>query len=183
MSNTIQVKRGANASLPTLNAGEFGFSTDTKQIYIGDGAANHELAKKADILSQDPISYRVATGEALTIADYEQLLIYSRYLIEGTGKLTIDGAGEIVVIGGHVDEVNTTIYSGSGVFNSTTGVVISIGADMGGTGYSVIITITAANPVNVGEISVESKSATQFTVKNTGSDASSTFDWILVNRN
>ena len=43
MANTVQVRRGANASLPTLNAGEFGFSTDTHQIYIGDGAANHEL--------------------------------------------------------------------------------------------------------------------------------------------
>ena len=47
MSNTIQIRRGANASLPTLNAGEFGFSTDSKQVYIGDGAANHELAKAA----------------------------------------------------------------------------------------------------------------------------------------
>lgn len=45
MANTIQVRRGANASLPTLSAGEFGFSTDTKQIYIGDGAGNHELAR------------------------------------------------------------------------------------------------------------------------------------------
>jgi len=45
MPNTIQVRRGANASLPTLNAGEFGFSTDTHQVYIGDGAANHELVK------------------------------------------------------------------------------------------------------------------------------------------
>ena len=52
MANTIQMRRGANASLPVLNAGEFGFSTDTKQIYIGDGAANHELvrAKLASVL-------------------------------------------------------------------------------------------------------------------------------------
>jgi uncharacterized cupin superfamily protein len=43
MANTIQVKRGANASLPTLAAGEFGFSTDTKQVHIGDGTTNHEV--------------------------------------------------------------------------------------------------------------------------------------------
>jgi len=43
MANIIQVKRGAFASLPTLAAGEFGFSTDTKQVHIGDGAANHEV--------------------------------------------------------------------------------------------------------------------------------------------
>lgn len=45
MANTIQVRRGANASLPTLNAAELGFSTDTHQVYIGDGAANHEIAR------------------------------------------------------------------------------------------------------------------------------------------
>lgn len=43
MTNTIQVKRGANASLPILAQGEFGFSTDTKQLHIGDGVANHEV--------------------------------------------------------------------------------------------------------------------------------------------
>lgn len=43
MVNTIQIKKGAFASLPTLAAGELGFSTDTKQLHIGDGAANHEV--------------------------------------------------------------------------------------------------------------------------------------------
>lgn len=45
MANTIQVKRGAFASLPTLAAGEFGFSTDAgaQKLHIGDGAANHEV--------------------------------------------------------------------------------------------------------------------------------------------
>jgi hypothetical protein len=56
MSNTLQVKRGSKASLPTLNAGELGFCTDTHDIYIGDGAANHQLitydifSAKGDIL-------------------------------------------------------------------------------------------------------------------------------------
>lgn len=54
MSNTLQVRRGANASLPTLNAGELGFSTDTHQVYIGDGATNHELLTSAKI---DDTSY------------------------------------------------------------------------------------------------------------------------------
>ena len=49
MVNLIQVKRGAFASLPTLAAGEFGFSTDTKQVHIGDGAANDELVRFGSI--------------------------------------------------------------------------------------------------------------------------------------
>lgn len=43
MANTIQVKRGAFASLPVLAAGEFGFCTDTFQTYIGNGGTNYEL--------------------------------------------------------------------------------------------------------------------------------------------
>jgi len=43
MANTIQVKRGANASLPTLAAGEIGWSTDTFQSYIGNGGTNYEI--------------------------------------------------------------------------------------------------------------------------------------------
>ena len=44
MANTIQVKRGAFGSIPTLEVGEFGFSTDaTKRLHIGDGSENHEV--------------------------------------------------------------------------------------------------------------------------------------------
>jgi len=43
MTNTIQVRRGSSGSLPTLNVGEFGFTTDSYQTFIGDGVTNHEL--------------------------------------------------------------------------------------------------------------------------------------------
>ena len=45
MSNKIQIKRGAYASIPTLSAGEFGFSTDAalKKLHIGDGSTNYEV--------------------------------------------------------------------------------------------------------------------------------------------
>lgn len=47
MANTIQIKRGPFASLPTLAAGEFALCTDTtKRLFIGDGAVNHEIATK-----------------------------------------------------------------------------------------------------------------------------------------
>ena len=44
MSNTIQVNRGAYSTLPTLNAGELAFTTDSYRLFVGDGSANHELA-------------------------------------------------------------------------------------------------------------------------------------------
>lgn len=44
ISNKIQIKRGAYASLPSpLSEGEFGLCTDTKQVYIGDGSNNFEV--------------------------------------------------------------------------------------------------------------------------------------------
>lgn len=61
MSNTIQIKRGANADLPTLNAGEFGFSTDTHQAYIGDGVDNHELATVAYVDAAIAIALKKAS--------------------------------------------------------------------------------------------------------------------------
>ena len=74
MTNTIQVRRGANASIPILAAGEFGFSTDTKQLHIGDGTANHE-AVMADLFDVQTILAATVddTPTALTVG--EQTLV------------------------------------------------------------------------------------------------------------
>jgi hypothetical protein len=39
----IQLYRGAEASLPTLAAGEPAFTTDSKKLFVGDGVTNHEI--------------------------------------------------------------------------------------------------------------------------------------------
>jgi len=44
MSNTIQVRRGAEANLPTLAAGELGFCTDTHELYVGTGSGNIKIS-------------------------------------------------------------------------------------------------------------------------------------------
>lgn len=43
MTNTLQIKRGLQTNLPVLAVGELGYSTDEYRIFIGDGAANHEI--------------------------------------------------------------------------------------------------------------------------------------------
>lgn len=40
MAQTILVKRGLKINIPTLAAGEMGFCTDTKEVFVGDGASN-----------------------------------------------------------------------------------------------------------------------------------------------
>ena len=47
MFQKIQVRRGLRSELPILSAGEIGFCTDTKEIFIGDGVANIAFANKA----------------------------------------------------------------------------------------------------------------------------------------
>jgi hypothetical protein len=49
MPQKIQVKRGVKANLPTLSVGEPAFTTDTKQVFVGDGTTNVELAKQTDL--------------------------------------------------------------------------------------------------------------------------------------
>lgn len=44
MANKIQVKRGPRAKLPTLSVGEFGFCTDTLELFIGSSSGNIPLA-------------------------------------------------------------------------------------------------------------------------------------------
>jgi hypothetical protein len=53
MSNIVKFNRGPVASLPTLNAGEPAFTTDTHKVYVGDGATNHLLAMASELHTQN----------------------------------------------------------------------------------------------------------------------------------
>jgi len=74
----------------------------------------------------------------------------------------------------------TTMYGGTGTFNSTTGEVITIGVTMDNTTYKVNITATSDPSGTLGEVWVTSKSTTQFTVKNSGSNITATYDWVVM---
>lgn len=48
MAQTIQIKRGTKAELTSygvLKAGELGFCSDTKEVYIGDGTSNSMVGR------------------------------------------------------------------------------------------------------------------------------------------
>ena len=53
MANIIKFNRGAVADIPTLNAGEPAFTTDTHKVYVGDGATNYLLAMSTDLHTQN----------------------------------------------------------------------------------------------------------------------------------
>lgn len=75
MANTIQVKRGAKTNLPTLNQGEFGYCTDTDEVYIGNGSANIQIAQVGKVITS-LISevVKTATGN-LSVAEVSGTII------------------------------------------------------------------------------------------------------------
>jgi hypothetical protein len=77
MANTIQIKRGLFASLPTLAAGELGLCTDaTKRVFIGDGAANHEFMMK-NLFAATSFLYAATEGAPVSKTPAETLALLS----------------------------------------------------------------------------------------------------------
>lgn len=76
MANTLQIKRGTKINLPTLSAGEFGLTTDTDELYIGNGASNIQLVTEdwvttsvGDPGSDTSVPSEQAVREALNTID------------------------------------------------------------------------------------------------------------------
>lgn len=65
MSNIVKFNRGLVASLPTLNAGEPAFTTDTHKVYVGDGATNYLLAMASELHTQNTDTF-LSIATALT---------------------------------------------------------------------------------------------------------------------
>lgn len=75
MAVTLQFKRGLKSNLPTLSAGEPGFCTDTYELFIGDGATNHQVVM-ADLFNAGTFLYATSdnTPEAKTRAEVLSIL-------------------------------------------------------------------------------------------------------------
>jgi len=64
MANKIQVKRGLVATIPVGDSGELLFTTDTKDLYVGDGTTNNKLQKD---LGYTPVpNTRTVAGKPLS---------------------------------------------------------------------------------------------------------------------
>jgi len=105
MANTIQVRRGTAAELVgvALTQAELGYATDTDQVWIGDGAANHEFAMKNTIAAMKGIAYTafseltIATGVITVTQMYHTVDIETE--IDATDDLvTINGGATVNLI-------------------------------------------------------------------------------------
>lgn len=69
MTSKIKIRRGTKAQLPSLEMAEPGFTTDTKELYIGDGVSNVKIG--VDDFDRQVIE--VATFTATTTLTYVPL--------------------------------------------------------------------------------------------------------------
>lgn len=56
MSNIIKIKRGLVANLPTLALGEIAYTTDSKEVYVGNGVGNDKVGVNNPLKSGDNVS-------------------------------------------------------------------------------------------------------------------------------
>lgn len=67
MANTIQVRRGSKASLPVLAAAEFGFCTDTLEVFVGDSVNNHQLILNTTFTSKGGLLTATSSGTVVNL--------------------------------------------------------------------------------------------------------------------
>jgi len=63
---TIKIKRGTEGDIPTLAAGEPGFTTDTYKLFVGDGATNRQIASGDVSGPAGAVADRIATFNSTT---------------------------------------------------------------------------------------------------------------------
>lgn len=159
MANTIQVKRGVYASLPTLAAGEFGFCTDTKQLYIGDGAVNYEMSAG--------LNWTVISGSD-TATDGNGYLVNAS---DGNVTLTLPAApleGDTVGICDIYDQATTNVITVGRNGKNIEGAASDLILDVEGSGFTFVYADTTRGWEIVSEVG---------TLQSVISDAIYSGDW------
>jgi hypothetical protein len=92
----ILLKRGAKGNLPTLEEGEPGYTTDTKEVFIGTSDLNVQLAKQADVSS-------LTEGLSQTNTRFDDLK-----LVDANAEV-LDARGGEATLGGRFDKAETAL--------------------------------------------------------------------------
>lgn len=104
MANKIQLKRGLKANLPVLSVGEPAFTTDTKEVFIGNGTGNTQVA------TTDYVNNSVTTGNSATASKLE-----TPRSITATG----DATSTAVMFDGSANVIMSLTLANSGVTAGT----------------------------------------------------------------
>jgi len=89
MANTLKIKRGAAASIPTGQLAEPLFTSDTYDLYIGTGASNQRFQK---YIASGTSSQFLKGDGSLDSNTYQTALTFSSPLVNTSGTISIPAA-------------------------------------------------------------------------------------------
>jgi hypothetical protein len=69
MANKIQIKRGNIADIPILDSGEFGFTIDTEEVYIGTGSSNIQILTSDDIYTNSNVDSHLSGSNGINYSE------------------------------------------------------------------------------------------------------------------
>ena len=122
MSQKIQIKRGIKANLPVLSSGEPALTTDTEEVFFGNGTSNIQLAKKSDLDKYVRNDIDSTINGKLSIFNNSQFLsllstgitslggeeVLSNYVLNSIGSITSIGGEESAVGGLELKQIGIT---------------------------------------------------------------------------
>lgn len=107
MGRKIQISRGIEANLPTLDIGEFGFTTNTYKLKIGSAGGNIELANQSS-LDAETNARLSAQAETTNITDLTFNGVIKGIEISNGGALSLPISAGIAYLNGKRITVNST---------------------------------------------------------------------------
>jgi hypothetical protein len=69
MPNKIQIKRGNIADIPILDSGEFGFTIDSEEVYIGTGSSNIRILTSDDIYTNSNVDSHLSGSNGINYSE------------------------------------------------------------------------------------------------------------------
>jgi len=137
----MKAYRGVAASLPTLEAGQLGFTTDTEVVYIGDGATNHQLMMASVHVHQ--VAHGLSVGNVIYCSGANA---YTK--ANAAAAATADVVGVVSIVAGNDDFIYCAIGKMlTGVPAVAAGTVLFLSDSTAGA-------LTATEPTAVGHISL-----------------------------
>lgn len=169
--NTIRIRRGLAGARPVLQAEEFGFSTDTKQLHIGDGTVNHEVLLHS-LYNAGTFLYATAdnTPEVKTPAAVMGILSGSAIAAFGLNNQRLTGLAEPTVetdavTKGYADSIASGLDAKESVRVATTTALPAVTAAGAGAGKTLtanavgVLTIDGVNTVLNDRILIKDQAA------------------------
>ena len=150
-NNTIQIRRGADASVPTgsMVAGEPLFSTDNGKFYVATAATTKSWIG-APILDQDTLS----SDSATSLATQQSI---KKYVDDKVTAEDLDLTSDSGTIDIDLDSETLTVAGGSGLNSSAAGTTVTIAGDNASTTAKGVASFASADfAVTAGAVTIAS---------------------------